>query len=138
MSDTKKIMLIDDDEVNNFICEETIRESDLGVEITTYTSAEKALRFIQANNTDPLKLPDLIFLDINMPIMNGWDFIRAYRELTIPDDLRPAIIMLTSSLFEKDKDRAKQYEEIADFITKPLTTERLYTIAEKYFNEMAG
>lgn len=79
--------------------------------------------------------PDLIFLDINMPAMNGWEFLARYNELEQSHKGKIVMVMLTTSLNPDDELRAYKIPEISGFESKPLTTKKLDGILEKYFAE---
>ena len=78
-------------------------------------------------------VPDLIFLDINMPAMNGWDFLDQYEKIEGLKDREIVLIMLSSSMYVDDINRAKTYPSVSDYITKPLTAAHLQQIVEKFF-----
>lgn len=111
------IFLIDDDEIQNLINTKVISIVKNDIKVQSFTSAENALNCLMSEQ----KKPFLIFLDINMPKMNGWDFLDAYMEKggSIP------IYMLSSSINNKDVDRAKGYSIVKDFICKPLIIDNL-------------
>lgn len=119
-SDSKiKLMLIDDDEINNFVNSKLIGLHFPGSEIELCLSAKLALEnLINGSN------PDLILLDLNMPEINGWEFIGKFRKTkkTIP------IIILTSSVNYSDYNKSKQYTEVVDYIDKPLNKLKLEKI----------
>ena len=79
--------------------------------------------------------PDLIFLDINMPGMNGWEFLEEYNKLDKEIQSRVMVIMLTTSDNPDDSMRAKTWGFVSDYITKPLTKERLKDIIDAHFKE---
>ena len=124
------IMLIDDDEDDNFFHEKEIMESDLAKNVIVKNSGRKALEYIKAK-TDPLS--DLIFLDINMPGMTGWEFLTEYDKLEKEQQSKVVIIMLSTSSNPRDKEKAKTWNFVSDYITKPLTKEALELVIEKYF-----
>ena len=123
-------MLIDDDEDDNFFHEKEIIDNGGAEFVIVKNSARMALDYLQAN-TDPL--PDLIFLDINMPGMTGWEFLDEYNKLGKEIQSHAIIIMLSTSANNRDLEKAKAWNFVSDYITKPLTKEMLSAITEKYF-----
>ena len=127
------ILLIDDDEPTNFLNRLTIEQSGCVRHIRIAQSGQEALDYLQYCGPEGSPRPDLIFLDINMPAMDGWEFLERYRIL--PSDRKAAIvlIMLTTSLNPDDELRTQEIPEIAGFENKPLSQERLNLLLEKYF-----
>lgn len=120
MEDSIKIMLIDDDPMTNMVHKAIIKRLGLRIEVWTYLQAEEALTYLKAHACN---WPEFIFLDINMPVMNGWQFLDAYCELSGKAEL----FMLSSSIDPKDMTRSQQYPVVRGFISKPLTVEILRT-----------
>lgn len=122
------ILIIDDDQINNFLFSRIIKLSDISHNIHTELSAKVALRSILQNIETSHKLPDIIFLDINMPVMNGWEFLEEYQK--IPKSVRKNIklYMLSSSVCLEDINKSKEYADVVDYISKPLTKEILFKI----------
>ncbi len=116
-----RIMFIDDDPINNLVNRKLLSKFNPMFQISEYMSAETALRDLK-DSSKPF--PDVILLDINMPTMNGWEFLDEYRKL----GLNVKLFMLTSSIAQEDIDRAQQYAEVRDFITKPLDREKIAKI----------
>lgn len=114
------IYLIDDDDIQNLINTRVIGIVDGGIEVISFTSAEEALNDLR----DKADLPCLIFLDINMPKMNGWDFLDLYQK----EDRTVKVYMLSSSINNKDIEKSKQYTVVQGFISKPLVVEKLAEI----------
>ncbi len=124
MERKKRIMLVDDEPINNFITGKIIeRFSDYRVE--AYTSAREALSRLRSGES-----PEFIFLDINMPETNGWDFLDEYS--TFPNDTleNSPVVMLTSSIDMKDVERSKTYRCVCDFISKPLNEHSLAAVLQ--------
>lgn len=119
------IILIDDDPINNLINRRLINKLGISPEILEFSEAEKALKYI--TSTDDNKR--LILLDINMPVMNGWDFLYAYVELE--DRKNESVIMLSSSIDHQDQQRSRAFNCVQDFIEKPLTREKLARALKK-------
>jgi CheY-like chemotaxis protein len=124
------IMLVDDSPDDNFFHEREIKKADLTNLVVTKNSGKKALEYLKSKE-DPRS--DLIFLDINMPGMNGWEFLEEYNQLDKELQGHAIIIMLTTSDNSDDLERAKTWHIVSDYITKPLTKEMMKDIADKYF-----
>ncbi len=124
------IMLIDDDEDDNFFHEKAIVDNHLAETVIVKNSARKALEYIKAK-TEPLS--DLILLDINMPVMTGWEFLDEYNQLEKELEHKAIIIMLSTSINNIDVEKSKTWNFVSDYITKPLTKEKMEIIIDKYF-----
>lgn len=126
MTKIKKILLVDDDDTSNFINKLVLKGMDISGEINVSTNGEDALNYLIENCVnDSNKLGHtLILLDINMPVMNGFEFLDALKEHPelCEDDLK--ICMLTSSTNPEDIKRAKQYN-IHGYLDKPLTAQKI-------------
>jgi CheY-like chemotaxis protein len=123
-------MLIDDDDDDNFFHQIVINEMNVTEHIEIALNGEEALLFLKKENRIH---PDIIFLDINMPKMNGWEFMESYKELREDQKAKVVVMMLTTSENPEDKKRAALYSEITGFNSKPLTKEMLTAILEKHF-----
>jgi response regulator of citrate/malate metabolism len=117
------IYLIDDDEIQNLINTRVISIVADHVKVKAFTSAENALSDLKENAGD---MPEMIFLDINMPKMNGWDFLEAYQTL----ENKVKVYMLSSSINNKDIQKSETYEVVNGFICKPLVVEKLSEILQ--------
>lgn len=132
----KCILVIDDDEPTNFFTRMILEEMDCAEHIETVQSGQEALEYLAKSEGPKTGVhhcpsPDLIFLDINMPAMNGWEFLEEYRKMTVQH--RIIMVMLTTSLFPEDKTRAEATPEISGFENKPITKEKVKAVVEKYF-----
>ena len=130
--DLKHVLLIDDDETTNLLHGMIIREVFPKIRVSTASNGKEALDFIVAANEDD-DLPDLIFLDINMPVMDGWEFIKCYDALGHQIQNSIVAFMITSSLNDMDKETARSNEHIDVFISKPISPEILQEICRDYF-----
>jgi len=123
-------MLVDDDEDDNFFHEREITQNHFANTVVVKDSAKKALEYLKEKK-DPTS--DLIFLDINMPVMSGWEFLNEYGQLDKEMQSKAIIIMLSTSQNPTDVARSKTWDFVADYVTKPLTKEILEGIIVKYF-----
>lgn len=132
MADNRTILFVDDDEISNFVSVKTIEDAKIADHILSVTSAMEALDLIDKGLTGQGHYPDLIFLDINMPVMTGWDFLEEYKKIKtkLPRPIR--IIILTSSVYQHDKEKANTYEDVDDYTLKPLSISDLQIFKEKY------
>lgn len=131
MEKLQKVLLVDDDDIVNSINKVIIKHAKFAEEIVVQTIASEAIGYIKEQKEQGT-LPELIFLDINMPEMDGWDFVDEYVKLGLEDD-GPRIVMLTSSINPRDENRASLIDEITDFMSKPLSPEVLEKIYDKHF-----
>jgi len=129
------VLLIDDDEPTNFLNNMFIEQADCAEHIKIVCGGTEALEYLseseESENSEPY--PDLIFLDINMPAMDGWEFLDKYKKIKKENNGKTVIIMLTTSLNPDDIIKAYEIPEISGFENKPLTTEKVDVIVKKYF-----
>lgn len=116
------VYLIDDDPIHQQIAKRMIERQQVAEKVTSFLEADMALSAIRENLHHPDLLPDLILLDINMPVMDGWDFLDAFEPLrgNIPKLIR--IYILTSSVNDEDMKKAKSYSSLQGYLVKPLAT----------------
>jgi len=128
------ILLVDDDEINNFISIKLIRKALFNAEITACLNGKFAIdQLVEMQRKGADKLPDYILLDINMPIMNGWEFLDEYTRLNIDPDGKTKIFIISSSVFSNDINKARSYPLVKSFISKPLSVDKIkemFTIEE--------
>lgn len=123
-NNVKQILMIDDDEINNFIAKKLLSIGPLEAKIIVLTNGNDGLTFLKQGINNENILPDFIFLDLNMPIMNGWDFLDEYATDILPFvTKKPIIHIISSSVYSKDILKAKTYTFIDKFISKPLSVD---------------
>ncbi len=125
------IMLVDDNETDNFIHKRVIELSGFANDIIIKNSGKSALEFLQANARTIEKLPDIIFLDINMPIVDGFVFLFEFENFSDVIKEKSKIVILSSSDSKRDIDRIVDNEYVVHFITKPLSEEALEDLKKK-------
>ena len=116
----KNILLIDDNAITNTLHETLMTTSCFAESIFIYESAVDAINYLK-NEMKPENIPEIIFLDIRMPVMDGFGFLSEFKKLPASITSKSKIIMLTSSLDESDKAKAKADSHVVDFFVKPLT-----------------
>jgi CheY-like chemotaxis protein len=122
------LCIVDDDEVYKFFVKKILKIKKLADDVLTFADGEEAFNYINENKQNLEKLPDIIFLDINMPIMDGFQFMEEYTKIKAKIAKKITIYMITSSIDPIDLERSKKYVEISDFITKPISAEVLQRI----------
>ena len=120
----RTVMLIDDNEIDNLINQKIIEAAAVTENIYTHTGAKSAIEFLK--NMEKLEmadqvLPDVIFLDIDMPLMDGFQFLDEFEKLTNIAKKKCKIVMLTSSINPQDFNRSKKYENVRLYLNKPLS-----------------
>ncbi|HEY8954527.1 response regulator [Chitinophaga sp.] len=117
------IFIVDDDPIHQQIAKIMIERQAISSHIRVFSDAQDVLDFLRENAGDVQALPDLILLDLNMPVMDGWEFLEEYAEFQdqLPKQIR--IFVLTSSIDEKDKERVNAYSFVTGYLTKPLSKE---------------
>ncbi len=125
------ILLIDDDFDDNIFHKIIIRKMDIAETIDEANDGVEALEHLQARRAPP----ELIFLDINMPRMNGWEFLERYKDIDAKQKAKTIIMMLSTSANPDEIKKAQEIEEVSGFKTKPLSREMLTEILQNYFND---
>jgi len=119
------VMVVDDSLIDRIMAQKIMRKIQFSNEVMIIESAREALDYLKSNLDFPEKLPELIFLDINMPEMNGFDFLDEYNDFPEVIKRKCIIVMLSSSLHPEDHERALACSFVCDFISKPLNTTKL-------------
>jgi response regulator RpfG family c-di-GMP phosphodiesterase len=131
------VMLIDDDETDNFITHSIIETTGLTQKISTFTSGRKALQFLDSLALEESQIPDLIFLDLEMPIVSGAMFIHELEKIAPKLARDPKIIILSSFEKTKDTDKIVDSARVIRYLNKPLRPSDFSEIAKNFEAEKA-
>ena len=130
MKNFDQVILIDDDSVNNFLNTRVLKNSGLSKDIQIFLNGEEAIHYLEWNCIQQgKKCPDLILLDLNMPVMNGFEFLNIYNKLKFKKD-HVEIVVLTSSQDDRDMRKVQSYG-INHYLNKPLIKENFKNFLDK-------
>ncbi|MCW3128195.1 MAG: response regulator [Bacteroidetes bacterium] len=132
------IMLIDDSDSDNYYHEHVIRKNKSAETLVVRESAEEALEYLKSARSKGDPNPDIIFLDIHMPGMNGWQFLEEYNKLDKELQGRVIVVMLTTLANPADKERAANAGSLTKYRTKPLTAKTLDEVYDEHFKEITN
>ncbi|WP_258139431.1 response regulator [Mucilaginibacter phenanthrenivorans] len=123
------VLLVDDDNLNNLISTKYIKKFFVNSNITSCLNGKIAIDLItETKARQPAFVYDYILLDLNMPVMNGWEFLDNYRYLATDANEKPRIFLLTSSVHDEDIKRASRYPFVKDYVVKPLFSDKICKI----------
>lgn len=128
IQDYKRFIVIDDDPINNLLCTKNIKKSVEDADVITFTEAEIGLNYIKSNFNIPNAENAILFLDINMPTMTGWEFMEEFHHVNSEIKGHVSIYILSSSVSEVDKQKAKIDPDVIAYIEKPLLADTLKMI----------
>lgn len=133
MPQVSSILLIDDDETTNFLNQALIKRAQVTDQVLVATNGLDALRVLHTTCTpSSTQCPALILLDVNMPVMNGIEFLEAYQKLALAQEQNIVIVLLTTTVLTRDLERVQQLP-IASILDKPLTTDKLRLLVDRHF-----
>lgn len=128
------ILFIDDDPITLMLCKMVISKSLFSKEIVTAKNGEEALLYfntlIKGNTNTQITKPQLIFLDLNMPVMGGWEFLDSFSTSDYSEYNNTKVIILSSTIDPEDLEKSKKYPMVIDFLSKPISKEMLEYIKE--------
>ncbi|WP_304063252.1 response regulator [Pedobacter glucosidilyticus] len=124
----KTALLVDDNFIDNMINQKILNNSDFAEHIVVKQSCESAIQYLQELINQQEELPQIIFLDIRMPIKTGFDFLVEFQQLPSTEKDTVKIVMLSSSLDPSDHKKVTEFNNVTDFFGKPLTSDLLKDI----------
>lgn len=124
----ENVLLVDDNEINNVMHERLLEISGFAKNIVVKSSAVDGLDYLRNEVPDEASAPDVIFLDIRMPIMDGFGLLAEFHTLPEYIQKKAKVVMLSSSLDEQDNEKAKTYPQVISFLVKPLSVDKLNSL----------
>lgn len=122
-----KVLIIDDDPIVVFLHKKIVQKCELSAEPLSFLNGKQCLGFFQGEAKETEN--HLLLLDINMPVMDGWEFLEAIRQTTFGDKI--LVVLTTSSVDSNDRKRAGDYAQIFEFLEKPLTMEKCFSLKDR-------
>lgn len=136
MGKLSNILIIDDDPTTVYLQKRLIENFEVSHQVEVAHSGEEALQliwhYVQTQIED--NIPQLIFMDLNMPFMDGFEFLDAYKDLSFKNKDSVVVVVLTTSFLHTDKKRVKEYQEVSEYIEKPITREKMMRLMEEHFD----
>jgi len=124
----RKLVFIDDDPIDHFLMKHILRGKNY-FDTTTYTIyGSLVLDYIEEHKSEPEKLPDMIFVDLNMPLFSGWDFLKRMEQMRHEISKDIPVFVISSSLRPDDKETSSKYSFVQDFISKPVNSQEIERI----------
>jgi CheY-like chemotaxis protein len=120
-----KILIIDDNYIDNYITSAIIKKNNLANNLVEFDNGLKAIEYLEKNKDNDQELPDLILLDLYMPLMDGFEFLNLFEKIDSTSTKKCKICIVSSSIDDNDIIKAKLDQNIYTFISKPLTAELL-------------
>lgn len=133
MEEKLRLLVVDDDNINNYIIERLVAKTDYKIEFTSCKNGAETLEYLFENKAISI-LPNVMIVDINMPVMNGWELLDKLQERYPTEFENTHVYMVSSSVYEHDIIKTKAYNLIKGFISKPLSVIKLNEIFENACN----
>lgn len=133
----KTILCVDDDPITLMLCKKVIKKAEFSEDVMFANNGQEAYELFQTlinkkNKSEEFQLPQLIFLDLNMPVMNGWEFLDLFNKTISNEFSQTKVIILSSTIDPADYNKAKQYDVVSHFLSKPITVEMLENLKPIY------
>jgi CheY-like chemotaxis protein len=133
MTKLNTLYVIDDDDIYQFIMERAIADTELVNLIKTFPNGKEAIQFLESAIGRPELLPEVILLDLTMPVMDGWQFLEKYLLLKPRVGKIIHIYVVSSSINPADVERAKNISDVTDYVVKPISKEKLINLLKNLF-----
>lgn len=130
MTNIHSLFIVDDHDLYRLVTKQLIETSTLVKKVVTFPDGEKAIESLKASKEEDL--PEVIFLDISMPVMDGWEFLDEFKRIKSTLGKKITIYIISSSINPADIERAKSISEVTDFIIKPLTKQKFIDIITNF------
>jgi len=130
MTVSSRFVIIDDDAFNNKICSVTIEKISKEADVVTFLDPIQGFNYIAKTFDSDKERNAILFLDINMPVMNGWEFLERYETLADTVKSRIRVYILSSSVDKRDIERARTNKNVVHYLVKPLTRETIKQVME--------
>jgi CheY-like chemotaxis protein len=128
MRNFTNVLLVEDDPITVLVCDRIIKMTGFASNVSSCENGKTAIDRLATLTETGQEIPEVIFLDINMPVMNGWDFLAAFEKMHPQINQPPRIYILSSTIDPEDYKKAKSFALVEDFISKPLSKESLEKI----------
>lgn len=131
----RNVVLVDDNETTSFLNNRLLSRLNVADQVHTFSKADQAFQFLWGEDpaSNPTKdVPELVFVDLKMPGMDGFEFLKLYNELPASSREKTVMAVLTTSMHAADTARVAQYEGV-EYLAKPLTEEKMQKLLEKRF-----
>lgn len=131
MKRVQHLALVDDDEVFVFLAKKAIKQTNLVELVEVFENGQDALTFLLENLQHPSELPEVILLDLSMPVMDGWQFLHEFTKFSPKLPRKINIFICSSSISPEEIEMAKEMNTVSDFIIKPINKEKMIEVIQK-------
>lgn len=129
------ILLVDDDEIYLYIMQKLIKGVASDLIVSSFTDGEQAVEFINECTEEGIALPEVIFLDINMPFLDGWGFLNEFKKIKPKIQDKINIYLVSSSMRDADRKKAEEFQELTGYVVKPIEEKKLSQIFREVYNQ---